>query len=311
MAFGTTLGAQGINEVVTLRSKLLQLGLEEAITVDGAPPLDRPLTSAEASADGDVFVVGYYFVDELQRGDLLGPLHVSAYDKRLRRWTHAPRLDDDVRGSVLSLKRTPHYVALYLRRNPSAGDQLLLDSSTLRLVARVEGRMLDELPDGSVLFTPNEIHFAPTHQARLLTYEPVSRKRAEVFPGGHESRLAAGFRERVKRAFAQLPPQQRDEMAHSAYGPVDDFDRDLGPLARSSQGTRVTFGLLYDSRLQDPRLWTVVSCDQQLRTTRWQCVERELDQVARANGLQVPDPNVDPRFLGWLGDLVRKEVERR
>jgi hypothetical protein len=49
----------------TLREALSRSGFAEAATIEGAPDLDRRLTSSGFGVDGTRFVAAYYFEDEL------------------------------------------------------------------------------------------------------------------------------------------------------------------------------------------------------------------------------------------------------
>lgn len=295
----------------TLREALAKSGFAEAVLASGARDLDRPLTSWEFSAAGDTFAAAYYFADELSEGNGLGPLHVSRVDRTCRCWTHAPTFDGDTSGSVLRFQITPHHILVELHRSPSAGLGIVLEPTTLGTIARLSGFRLQELSDGSILFSGNMVHFAPTHQQRLLALSLGSRAATEIFPGRQESVVAANYRLAVQTAYAGLPKAKQDELEGSVYGPIDDFDRSLGEITVGEVATRIAFVASYESdRLGEdvphPALQTVVQCDHQARE-KWSCDERELQEAGRAVGVSLARDR-DGRFRKEGVDLLLQAV---
>jgi hypothetical protein len=132
-------------------------------------------------------------------------------------------------------------------------------------------------------------HFAANHQAKLHVLDSDSRD-LEIFPASKESALALGFRQTVLEAYARLPPDVTKETELSVYGPVQDFDRDFGPIIDENGGTRIAFSARYSSSRMPgndrfAELNTVVSC--QRRAESWSCTERTVDEASKATGIRV------------------------
>src|ERR1043166_8801364 len=100
---GGVVGPANAQGAVTLRD-LLGTEFAAAFSATGAHDLDRPLSSSNAGASADIFFAAYYFVDELRDGGVLGPLHVSAFNRTRGRWSDAPPFAEDISGSVLDLR---------------------------------------------------------------------------------------------------------------------------------------------------------------------------------------------------------------
>ena len=263
----------------TLREALSRAGFVEALSSTGAPDLDRALTDSAFRVSSEVFAAAYFFADEPKDG--ASHLRVSRYDRRSARWTQSPTLDDGVGYGITSVDLTPLHVLVSLL-TPSASGVLVLDSSTLERVASLDGFDPRPLPDGSIVFTENMVHFAPMHQERLQVFDPHRRQELPVFPGKKESVLAVNFRRTIQRIYAELPQARRDEIRDSPYSDVIEYDRAIGNFREGDRGTRVAFTVTYRSdRLGDDGivLNTIVRCNRRTNGA-WSCEERELRQTA-------------------------------
>ena len=281
----------------TLREAVLTSGFGDAVSAEGARDLDRPLTSSSFTAASDSFVAGYYFVDELSRGQALGPLHVSWFHRQDRLWVHAPKIDDyTIIGSVLGIQITDRYILVDLHGSPSAGQGLVLERPRLQVAATVSGYGLHMLTDGSLRYFGSMVHFAPNHQERLMIFDPSARKETEIFPGLRESGIAMDYRRAIKEVYARLPESKKDEYRLSTYGAVDDFDRALWTVKESDDGARLAFVVSYDCDrfkydVPHPSVQTIVRCDRQA-VGAWSCNERELRQTGIDVGVPLTrDPN--------------------
>jgi hypothetical protein len=268
----------------TLREALSRSGFRDGEAAPETPELDRKLTSSAFGRSEQAFVAAYYFEDELKDGSL-GPLRVSRFDRQARGWTHAAAFDENMSGSVTSVHSTPRYVLVSLHLTPSAGGVLVLGSSRLNLLVTLGGFAPLVMADGSIIFSGNMTHFAPTHQQRLLAFDPDASREIELFPGKKESPLAAGYRRVVRRAYASLSQAVKEEFQDSSDGPVDDYDRSIGSVHEGGDGTRIAFHVTYNCfRIENvvpvPPMRTLVRCDRRAKRP-WSCGERELEQVAR------------------------------
>lgn len=274
----------------TIGEALAKAGLADAGAVPGAPDTNRVVSSSEFAASDDSFVAAVYFADEIKDG-LLGALRVWRFDRHGRRWIQASSLPE--MGSVMGVRLEGGFVLVDTHDTPSAGSGLVFDATSLRLVVELPGFWLRAMPGGRVRFSHNMVHFAPTHQARLMVFDARSGRTVEVFPGTAESPLAVAFRDRVRTAFAALPAAVRREYLLSVHGVAldggaDDFDRGFLQIEHRDDGQRLALLVSYDSRLPgvagDQRMDTVVSCAV-VGGGAWACEERELPSFAAAAGV--------------------------
>lgn len=291
----------------TLRAALLHHGFAAAIGAPEMRKVDAPLTSSEFGVSGGTFAAAYYLREEVL-GQGLGRLHVSVFDRASGRWRHAAGRQQI--GSVRGVSVGERYILIEGHANPSAGVGLLLNRTNLRTVARLSGYDLRLLSTGSILYHANMVHFAPVHQERLVVFEPRTRSEAEIFPGKAESVIAASYRRSILTAYEKLSASQKGAFEQSAYGPVDDFDRNISHLAERPGGDRLAFVASYESARMEkriPRAQTLVQCD---RTSAlvWSCNERDLDEAARAYAFDLRrQPN------GWfesadIDPLIKKAL---
>jgi hypothetical protein len=292
----------------TLRAALLHYGFESAIHAPEAPKIDAPLTSSEFGVNASTFAAAYYLRNELQ-GQALGRLHVSVFDRTTGRWRHAT-LRQQV-GSVLAVKLSERYILIEGHASPSAGVGLLLNQTHLRTVSRLSGYGLRFLPDSSILYRANMVHFAPVHQERLMVFDPKAHREAEIFPGRVESAVAASYRRKILATYERLSAAQQAAFEQSAYGALDDFDRSISYLAERPTGDRLAFVASYESNRMDkwvPRVQSLVHC---ARTSVlvWSCSERDLDEAARALAFEMrrqpsgwfESADIDPLIKKVLG----------
>jgi hypothetical protein len=293
----------------TIREALIQREFKDALAAPNRPPLDDRITSSAFGSDSEYFVAAYYLERELN-DQALGRLYLSSYDKRRRTWTHSrPRPPS---GSVVGVDLESRFVFVSLHLTPSAGTQLVFDRSSLRHVASLGGFDLRLLADSTILFIGNMRHFAPTHQERLLSYDPRTGAETEVFPGPKESPIAAEYRQRVRETYKRLSAEQRAEYERTAFGAVDDFDRSIASLDERPGGGRIAFVVFYGAdRLKETLASAigVVRCDQQ-PPGMWLCEERAAEEVARQLRIDLapgPGSRNDPAQLDKLVKAILKQ----
>lgn len=322
VAASSTLTAQHAR---TLREAVTLAGFADALDAPAGRDWDRPLTSSDFGSDKDTFVAACYFENELKR-EILGPLHLYRFSRVAKAWTY--RALPEAAGSVMSVNVAPHTILVQAHWNPSAGSILVLDD-TLKPIATLEGSRGVVLPDDSVLFKANLVHFAPTHPERLLVFERASGRTTGIFPGPRESRLAIGVRRAIRAAVAGLPASELAELRESGgpYGLPNDFDRGVLAIATSADGRQMAFVVSYgNSRITEythvlvndeyvPKagsegttLETLATC-RRSPTAIWTCQEERLESAARRLGV----PFVARQSQGWLAslDVVTAATVRR
>lgn len=303
----------------TIREALSRSGFDDAILASNPPDLDRTLTSSTFGTTERDFVGAFYFDDEIDDGGL-GPLHVSGFDPESRRWTHAPLYRGDDRGSAMHVQTYGSRLLVVMHASPSASHTLVLDSRTLRPLTTVYGGGVAVMPEGSILYVSSLVHFAPTHQSRLMLLSATDGRIIELFPGSHRSAVAAAYRQKVRTAYARVPEFGRPMYEQSGYGPIDDFDRSFSTITQRG-GTRIAFVTVYScarcgADLPVPEERTVVVCDANARpegrwVRTWMCDERPLDSAARELGVTV-QRNSEGRYDQHAFDaLVGALLKRR
>lgn len=312
-------GAQPLDFSSTIREALTRSGFARAAEAADAPAIDEVLTSSDFGVAANAFAAGYYFRSELS-GDLLGPFHLSVFDARTGRWTHAR--PPDAPGSIFGVYVTDRSIVVQGHDTPSSGPLLVFDRTTLTRATAAQGCCVQVLPSGTIAFIGHMTHFAATHQYRLFVIDAVSRTETLVFPRQGESRAASGFRRAVQAAYRRLPAETKAEYDRS-YGPVDDFDRTIRPIVESRDGKRLAFVSSYwSNRLQNEgsnlTLQTVVRCER--GRASWRCDERTLENMLKTLRVAPPGPPVDgdgnrpgpPDGLddGMFEPLLRQVVER-
>lgn len=285
--------------------------------------LDRELTSSEAAHDETQFVVGAYFADELEMGQVLGPLRLIRITKAGQ--LHQLRLPPDGGsvergGSILRVSFSPGYTFVETHRNPSAGYVLVLDSS-FALVSSLYGFFPEELADGAILYKGSMIHFAPFHRETFKVFDPRSGQTTELLPGP-QSRFEQLVTQGVRDTLARVAPTKRDELAVHMVGAGVDVSilrHRIRPDGRAVAAV-VSYGalrLLYadpnrelvgDRRVPKDRSWprydftAVAICMK--AAGDWSCSEQELDAVAKAHNIAVPDDD-DAKWAAFERVLAR------
>jgi hypothetical protein len=189
---------------VNLREALERSGFDDGIRTDGRPDLERKLTSSAFGTSPDTFVAGYFFEDELEAGQGLGPLRVSLFDRSRRKWVHKgnvvaelERLRMRAGGSVVDVTVHPRMVLLDTHANPSAGFIIVLDRS-LNVITSLGGYGAQVTNEGAIWYFGNMVHFADTHQQTLKIFDVNRRSQHEIFPGPNLSPVAEAYRRQIK-----------------------------------------------------------------------------------------------------------------
>jgi hypothetical protein len=154
--------------------------LAEALRGAGVPlPSDTNgavrITSFGTLADDRVYLIAYY---DATPDNLLGELHIRAFDKRRRVWRSVTM---ESIGSILSINRSGGLFYVKGHSSPSATPLLVLDTR-LALKRTLDGWPKLFLADGRVLFVRSMRHFVPTHAEVLALYDPVSNRDVTIYP---------------------------------------------------------------------------------------------------------------------------------
>ncbi len=289
----------------TIRAALLQHGFAAAIDASGPPLLDEVVDGSEFISNDDTFVAAYHFERDLKALDY--SLRVSAYHSKTRAWLHASALPHS--GGVLGARIAGPYLIVPTRISPSANLEHILDAATLRVLGSLFGFDTQLLPDGTILFSGGMRHFAPTHQERLLIFDPRTSRETELFPGKNESPIASGYRRLVRQSYGRLPADVKAKHERSADGPIDDFDRQFTRITVRPDGRRIAFVTFYGSnRLRGAIAseTTIVRCDHRADRT-WSCEERAPADIARTLGIDLK-PNADGKYEDVQVDTLLRTI---
>jgi|ERR1051326_9127813 hypothetical protein len=102
------------------------------------------------------------------------------------------------------LAPTPNgqYLRAWCHINPSAG-QLFVFSKELKLVRQIYGSELLVLPDGSIVYEHNQIHFAPTDSAEISIFNPATGREKQIYPPKPYQPVRAAFIQRMNELYKQ------------------------------------------------------------------------------------------------------------
>ena len=266
--------------------------------------LDRPLTTSDFDAGAESFVAAVHFVDELRGRHELGPVTLI----RITRDGRITRRRTEPIGTVTGVQTAPWGAVIRIHRTPSAGGVIILNRD-LEVVAELDGYGGDVLPNGTVMYRGNMVHFAPIHKQSVWAYEPGAKEADEIFPGAFVSRIGEQVRQAIRATVIRIGNSAKIDWNVGGSGAPDDYDRSITRQENSSGGNSVALVVKYDNdRLLygDPNVitengettrrdasWpayealTVVRCDR-AQPRRWSCRERLLADAAREFKIAVP-----------------------
>ena len=234
-------------ETGTLRAALHEEGL--SLDAPNLPNLDQKITSgAELDAE-DQFVVAYYW--DHGTGMLNPPLHILRYDRKTRVWQkaeigNAPEpgtVASPCYGSVLDVRAFGEGLVIETHINPSAGCALVV-SKELKLAASLDGWVLGEFPEGTLLYHRSQVHFATVHPTEIAVFDLKSKKDLVIFPPKTETSV----RRKLTVELGEYFKTHRDYCA-KANDPCDPrmFDSDLdGKPAIDDREHALAFSISYE-----------------------------------------------------------------
>ncbi|PYS52903.1 MAG: hypothetical protein DMG13_14785 [Acidobacteria bacterium] len=147
--------------------------------------------------------------------------------------------------------------------NPSAGG-LFIFSRDLKLLGELYGWELLTLPDQSIVYRQNEIHFAPTHSVQISVFNPVTRKDKQIYPPKPYQPVRKAFVERVAKVYRERGEAWFNQ--HNHHMDPERFDSSLvGNVAVDPSRRSISFTVRYGDpdNANDPLPFTqrvVVTC---------------------------------------------------
>jgi hypothetical protein len=161
------------------------------------PHRDSQVTSYAALNDDREFLIAYYL--DNPENELRFPLFLTLFDKRSTKWHHVElsdvkvnifagtdyELPDDCLGSVLSVKRDHASYYLDIHLTPSAGCLLILKQD-LSVSQTLDGWTAGFFKSGLLVYSGDMVHFADVHPETLFLYDPVTKKRLQLYPPKHD-----------------------------------------------------------------------------------------------------------------------------
>jgi hypothetical protein len=138
------------------------------------------------------------------------------------------------------------YVTIAAHINPSA-ERLLVLARGPRLVRELAGWSLATLPDESIVYHRNQIHFAPTHSLEMAVFDPSRDIDRVIYPPVPMGSVRRAFVERVAAVY-----RQRGEdwfRVHNHHMDAEQFDSSLSGavIVDRAAGT-----LRFEVRFGDP-----------------------------------------------------------
>ena len=129
--------------------------------------------------------------------------HVVRLDLVTGKWAHADISEATApSNSLIQIRRTQRHIYLDTHINPSAG-RLVVLSDELKLIGAFDGWSLQVLPDESVVYHRNQVHFAPTHSLEVSVFNPGTQKDQQIYPPKPNQPVRTGFIQRVTEAYKQ------------------------------------------------------------------------------------------------------------
>lgn len=274
------LSTYSLGQLPTLR-KLLTDDHVENIQALPATLLDATINGYAFDGD-DREYLGAFF-------DMVGKLHAALLNRATGRWQYTTVSVDDAWGvgnSILDIKRTRQYIYLDSHINPSAG-RLLVLSHDLKLRRALSGWRLAMLPDESVVYHQNQIHFAPTHSLEISIFNATNLTEMQIYPPKPYEPVRRRFIERVSQEY-----NKRGEdwfRNHNHHMNPELFDsRLVGDVTLDGSGTMsflVQFG--DPDNALDPLTFTErvrVTCSPTGQIQRLQCHEARAQAEAQIPG---------------------------
>lgn len=136
-------------------------------------------------------------------GTLPPKWHIVRWDLASGKWQHADISEATSPANAFTqIRRTQRYIYLDTHINPSAG-RLVVLSHDLKLLGALDGWSLVLLPDESVVYHRNQVHFAPTHSLAISVFDPATQKDPQIYPPKPYQDVRSNFIERVEKAYKQ------------------------------------------------------------------------------------------------------------
>ena len=113
-------------------------------------------------------------------------------------------LNDEVLDSRLpDPERGQRFIRVRDHINPSAG-RILVFSNDFTFVRELLGWTLATLPDESIVYHRNQIHFSRGKTLEIAVFDPTRRIDRQIYPPATPGAVRAEFRARVAKAYAAV-----------------------------------------------------------------------------------------------------------
>jgi hypothetical protein len=165
--------------------------------------LAKLITSGDELETAETRIVATYVEEGDRPGDRL---FVFRRAKAQGSWRAAevrwPAGSEDACGgrSITEINVVHGYIYLTAHLTPSADCTLVL-TEDLEPRDTLYGWPVAHFQDGRVVYEHSQIHFAPTHYAELLIYDPVTRRQKLLYPPKPETQERKIYREQVRVAY--------------------------------------------------------------------------------------------------------------
>lgn len=191
----------------TGQQTLAELLARERIDVQAvrSEDLARPITGGDVLDIAGIQIIVTYATADHHQDD---HLYVFRRTRGQGSWRVAevrwPELSDTAcqADSITDIAAASGYVYLTGHINPSAECTMVL-TEKLELQDTLYGWPVAQLQDGRIVYQHSEIHFAPTHYAELSIYDPVNRKRHQLYPPQPAPPLRRDYLEKVRVAYGR------------------------------------------------------------------------------------------------------------
>ena len=127
--------------------------------------------------------------------------------------------------------------------NPSA-EAFYVISRDLKIVGELNGWELLTLPDESIVYHRNQVHFAPTHAMEIAVFDPESRQDRVIYPPTPTEPVRQAFIDRVAAVYRERGEAWFRE--HNHHMDPERFDaRLIGSVTMDAAAKSIVFTVQY------------------------------------------------------------------
>ncbi|MEK7400009.1 MAG: kelch repeat-containing protein [Candidatus Poribacteria bacterium] len=197
--------------------------------------------------DPKMFCIAYYLGDG--SGGLGNQLYVCLYKKDENKWLYevfnVEELTDYGWGVITDIQYSKDHIYLSAHRTPSAEITYIL-SNELKFQDALYGWILAIFDDETIVYYNSQVHFAPTHYAKISIYNPGTKKTQMIYPMKPYQKIRLEHIRKVKEAYNKRGKDWLRERNH--HGDPELFDNYVkDDVAINNSTHSLAFVICYDN----------------------------------------------------------------